>query len=123
MVAVKIEPEFDGFYHVRMKSGFELVGQLYWVGEKKDLPVLYFPIRVMYNVTDLLTVRYSPFSLFSGDDFFQFNLSDVEFLLEMNERSTSRYLSYCDEYQKTVKELDDEEKGETEAPPEGSVLH
>lgn len=119
---IKAEPEFDGFYHLRTKTGFELVGQLYWLGENKDLPTLYFPIRVMYNVTDSLVVRYSPLSLFSGDDFFSFSLNDIEFLLEMNERSVHRYLTYCEEYRKTVAEIEEEEELEI-APPDGSIIH
>jgi hypothetical protein len=118
-------PEFEGFFHLRTKTGLEVLGQLYYVQD--DIPVLYFPLRVMYNISETLSVRYTPLTLFSDDEFFTFSHTDIEFLLELNDRSKERYLSYLEEYHSVKTELDDEYNTEldklTDPIPEGTKFH
>lgn len=117
------EPSFEGFYHLRTKSGLELLGQLYYV--KENVPVLYFPVKVLYTVGTTIGVKFVPYNLLTDDEFFTFTFEDVEFLSELNARTRDRYLNYVTEFDTVKSELDQEYEDvlTDKKVPEGTILH
>lgn len=121
------DPEFGGYWHIRMEDQLELLGTLYWITGQDGIErsVLFKPIRVLYDNGDGgLGVRFAPFSMFSDEEFFSFEVSDTSFMAELNERSAYRYTEFCNQYEAAMEELHEEPEDDIEsAPATGSVIH
>lgn len=117
------EPEFDGIYHIRMKSGLELVGALFWIvdDEGAEHAFLHRPVRVVLNNADGLSVSFAPYTLFSDNEFFDVEVLDIEYNLPVNKKGAQRYvefLKFWEEYKIQEAENESDEEGDSDEPEE-----
>lgn len=113
-----------GFRHLRTKSGMELIGNLHSVkiNGREEYSVLYFPLRIMYNVSSEGSVlRFLPLSLFSEDEFFVVYYDQLEFMIEMNEVGIQRYQEYMASYNEAKRESMNEDVPSVE--PTTKIIH
>ena len=117
------EPEFDGIYHIRMKSGLELVGALFWLVDEEgaEHAFLHRPVRVVLNNTDGMSVSFAPYTLFSDNEFFDVEVLDIEFNLPVNKKGAQRYvefLKFWEEYKIQEAENESDGEGDSDEPEE-----
>lgn len=113
------EPEFDGIYHIRMKSGLELVGALFWIVDDEGVEhaFLHRPVRVVLNNTDGMSVSFAPYTLFSDNEFFDVEVLDIEFNLPVNKKGAQRYVEFL-KFWEDYKIQEDENESDEEDEPE-----
>lgn len=119
-----------GFVHLRMKSGFEVIGNLVYTQVEYDSnnspsrkSFILDPVRASVDVTDRgISVKLLPYSSFSNDDTFFFDMWEAEFLVKMDDNSIDTYFKFLNQY-KLYKEGTSEPNDEDENSVEKRVLH
>lgn len=99
-----------GFKHIRFKSGLELLSHVVEVEETVGTETLKFkylfrPARLVVEHGDTgFEVMIVPLSLMSDEDCIPLDYSSIEFIINLNDAGTTRYLSFWENYEEIMSE-------------------